>query len=413
MKKIFVIIDGLGDRPIKKLGDKTPLEYAKTPSLDYFSSEGCNGYVYTINKKIAPESDEAVWALLGNDPFKSYSGRGPLEAYGAGLKFKDGNLALRTNFSTVKGDVILDRRVGRTLRTTEAKVLGKAINSKVKLDKKFVFLPTIGHRGVLLIKGKNSSNISNVDSAYKKVGAFGVAREAKVHRVLKCEALDNRKLSKETADIVNDFVEKAREVLDEHALNKKRVLRKELKANAIVPRDAGVSLSKPRRRYLRWGAIVAMPLEIGISKLCGIKVVSFSYPPVKSKNVYESLYSGLRKTIKESLKVLNEGKFKNYYLHFKEADVCGHDGRYKDKVKMIEILDSEFFSKLKSEFELVVTADHSTPCDKKVHSSDPVPILWYGGEKDNVCCFSERECSKGSLGKIYGKDVLVKVGFLR
>ena len=128
MVKIFIILDGVGDRACKLLDGLTPLEAAKTPNLDYFASRGNGGYVYTVNEQLAPESDEAIMALLGYDPTKYYYGRGPLEAYGAGMEFKNGNLALRTNFATVDNRLILDRRVGRTLTTKEAKELEKAIN---------------------------------------------------------------------------------------------------------------------------------------------------------------------------------------------------------------------------------------------------------------------------------------------
>ena len=113
MIKLFVIIDGLGDKPIKELNNKTPLEAANTPNLDYFAKEGATGLVYTISKKIAPESDEAIWELLGNNPEKDYVGRGPLEAYGAGIKFNNGDLVLRANFSTLDNEKIIDRRVAR------------------------------------------------------------------------------------------------------------------------------------------------------------------------------------------------------------------------------------------------------------------------------------------------------------
>ena len=34
MKYVLVLGDGMADRPIEELGGKTPLEYAKTPTLD-------------------------------------------------------------------------------------------------------------------------------------------------------------------------------------------------------------------------------------------------------------------------------------------------------------------------------------------------------------------------------------------
>ena len=100
MKTVFVIMDGAADLPCKELNNKTPLEAAIKPNLDYFSQNSVLGQVHTVGKGIAPESDVAVFSLLGYDPYKSFCGRGPLEAYGAGIKLGKDFLAFRTNFAT-------------------------------------------------------------------------------------------------------------------------------------------------------------------------------------------------------------------------------------------------------------------------------------------------------------------------
>src|SRR3989344_9098940 len=134
MKGVFVIIDGLGDLPHPLLKGKTPLEDAKTPNLDFFSSKGKLGNMYPINKNVVPESDAAVLSILGNNLFGSF--RGYLEALGGGVKITAGDLSLRTNFATVdnlKDKRIIDRRAGRTLTTKEAGLLAESINKQIKL----------------------------------------------------------------------------------------------------------------------------------------------------------------------------------------------------------------------------------------------------------------------------------------
>ncbi len=92
MKKIlYIVLDGLGDLPIKELNNKTPLEAALTPNLDRLAQRGKTGIVYPVAKGIAPESDIAVISLLGYDAHKYYTGRGPLESFAEGLKFSDGD----------------------------------------------------------------------------------------------------------------------------------------------------------------------------------------------------------------------------------------------------------------------------------------------------------------------------------
>ncbi|KPK97009.1 MAG: phosphoglycerate mutase, partial [Omnitrophica WOR_2 bacterium SM23_72] len=177
MKKIlYIVLDGLGDLPIKELRNKTPLEAAVTPNMDRLAQKGKTGLVYPVAKDIAPESDIAVISLLGYDAHKYYTGRGPLESFAEGLNINDGDLALRVNFATVAEDskTIKDRRVGRDLITEEATALAKEINSKVTLSSAtFEFKNTIGHRGVLVIRGmrsKLSGWITNTDPAYDREG---------------------------------------------------------------------------------------------------------------------------------------------------------------------------------------------------------------------------------------------------
>jgi 2,3-bisphosphoglycerate-independent phosphoglycerate mutase len=184
MKKIlYIVLDGLGDLPIKELNNKTPLEAAVTPNLDRLAQKGKTGIVYPVEKGIAPESDIAVISLLGYDAHKYYTGRGPLESFAEGIALHDGDVAFRVNFATAADDgkAILDRRVGRNLTTDEAVALSKEINSKVTLSAAtFEFKNTIGHRGILVIRGmrsKLSGWITNTDPAYDREGAFGVAKE--------------------------------------------------------------------------------------------------------------------------------------------------------------------------------------------------------------------------------------------
>lgn len=241
----------MGDLPIEELGNKTPLEAADTPNMDFLASHGKTGLMYTVRKGIAPESDVAVISILGYDPFKYGTGRGILEAVGADIEVKDGDLALRCNFATLggKGELI-DRRVGRDLTIKEAAELCKAINENVKLESHsadFEYKNTVGYRGVLVIRSRHkslSSKITNTDPGYARMKELGIA-EAKISMFLKkCEPTDGSEEAKISAELVNEFVEKSHEVLDKHEVNKKREAEGKLKANVIITRDAGHKLPK-------------------------------------------------------------------------------------------------------------------------------------------------------------------------
>src|SRR3990172_7629899 len=108
MKILYIILDGLGDRPIKALGNKTPLEAAKKQHFDELAAKSKLGLLYAIQKDLAPESDAASFALFGYDPFKYYRGRGPMEALGAGIKIKKGDVVMRCNFASESAGLIRD-----------------------------------------------------------------------------------------------------------------------------------------------------------------------------------------------------------------------------------------------------------------------------------------------------------------
>jgi len=418
MKKIlYVVLDGLGDLPIKELGNKTPLEAALTPNMDRLAQKGKTGLVYPVGKGIAPESDIAVISLLGYDAHKYYSGRGPLESFAEGLAVNKGNVALRVNFATVADDgkTITDRRVGRNLSTEEATILAKEINNKVTLSSAtFEFKNTIGHRGVLVIRGmhsKLSGWITNTDPAYGREGVFGVALEKFEKKVCQSKPVEGHEKSSEAiegAKLLNEFTEKSHRVLNEAAINKKRISEAKLPANIILSRDAGDHLPEfpPIESLfnLRFGSFVQMPVEKGIALLTGIEIIDIP----ESTGHLDVDYPVWVKVALDSI-----NKYDGIYVHIKGPDEPAHDGDFNKKKEVIEAIDKFFFSNLLPKLDMssviiAVTADHSTVCAIKAHSADPVPLLVSGGNliPDGSMSFSEKAASSGSIGKILGRDIM-------
>lgn len=416
-KLIYVVLDGLGDRPVEGLGNKTPLESARTPNMDRLAKKAKMGLVHTVEKGVAPESDVAVISILGYEAAKFYTGRGPLESFAVGLKVNDGDLAYRVNFATreMGTDKIIDRRVGRNLTTDEATRLAEEVNAKVKLTgATFEFKNTIGHRGVLVIRkdGALSADVTNTDPAYDKEGVYGVAKEKFDNLIMKCEPTEGKGTDQkavDSANLTNEFLRNSSSVLSRSYINRKREEGNKLPGNLILTRDGGSSLPKfpdiNKKYNLKFGCFVEMPVERGIALLTGMDIVEVPLPtgdgsrdyPLRVDKVIESLE-----------------KYDVLYIHLKGPDEPAHDGNFVKKVESIEAIDKYFFGKLLpkiklSETLIAVTADHSTPCNIKAHSGDPVPLLICGAkvkENDSLDTFSEKSAKDGSLGELMGHQLM-------
>jgi 2,3-bisphosphoglycerate-independent phosphoglycerate mutase len=425
LKLIYIIIDGMGDLPVKELGDRTPLEAADTPHMDSLAKNGKTGLMYTVGKGMAPESDVAVVSVLGYDPFKYHVSRGALESVGAGLGMKSGDLALRCNLGTLAADnsSIVDRRAGRDLTQEEADELTRAINEGVRLESypaSFQIKSTATYRAALVIRsedGRLSGNISNTDPAYKRINSVGVA-DLEAEMVLKtCEPLDGTEEAKVSAKLVNEFTRKVMPVLDPHEVNRKRVKEGKLKANVVLSRDAGSIIPKfpllSELYGLNFVCLADMNVERGISKLAGMSLVDL---PLPSQN----LENDCKLRIKKLFEVLPD--YDGFYIHIKGPDEPGHDGDYKLKTELISIVDKHFVGEMLKRIDLedhivCITADHSTPCKLKAHSDDPVPILIAGNklQADRVQRFSEKECKMGELGVLAkGTELIPRlVGYVK
>jgi 2,3-bisphosphoglycerate-independent phosphoglycerate mutase len=406
---LYVILDGLGDEPHPDLGGKTPLEAAKTPNLDSIARSGRSGTVVTVGEGIAPESDIAVFSILGYDPHTQHAGRGPLEALGAGLEMRDGDLAWRANFATIDDDgAIVDRRAGRDLSTEEADALAEAVNASVKLDGgEATLLATSEHRAVLHIRSDEPLNaeISNSDPAYERRGSLGIALETFEPRRQPCTALSESEGARFGAELTNAWSDAAQTVLAGNEVNHKREARGRPPANVVLVRDAGdhVPVVEPlsKRFGMSFACFAEMPVEVGIAKVTGMEPILVTSPTDPE---------GYARLAERALEALDG--FDALYVHLKGPDVPAHDGRAADKRDVIGMIDEGYFGTILPELGrsvvLAVTADHSTSCVRKAHTADPVPLVVAGAglSSDGTRAFSESEAASGSLGRLKGTDVL-------
>lgn len=418
-KAIYVLLDGVGDLPHPLLGGLTPLEAARTPHLDQLTSSGCLGSVISVEKGIAPQSDIAVFNMLGYD-FKDigYPGRGIIEALGMGMDFKNGDLILRGNFATVDDEGnITDRRAGRNIEYSEALQICR------NLEKSLIFThniamtlkPSVGHRLIVKFSDPSlmlSSRVTNTDPAYGRVNGIGVARESTTMRIQDSVPEEEGISAAASALTINEFSKQAGQILANDPVNKDRAAKGLKPMNAILLRDSGnrlPTIEPISKRYgLEFGSVVDMPVEIGISRAIGMH-----YTTGGDISAYQE----------KALKCIEQNrKWDIVYVHIKGPDEFGHDGDPNGKKRSIEQIDDLFFGTLLESVDisktvLIVSGDHSTPCIRKAHTDDPVPVLFTGGsvKNDKSRRFTERESLSGSKGMMKGIEILplVTKAFLR
>ncbi len=413
IKLVYVLLDGIGDLPHSSLNDLTPLEAAYTPNLDALARNGAMGSVISVGKGIAPQSDIAVFNMLGyNFRDGSYVGRGVIEAIGCNIDFREGDLAMRGNFATVGDNLkIVDRRAGRIISSEEAKYVCKTLSDNITFSDKdgsVTLEPTIAHRVVIRFrhaKMKLSDKITNTDPSYDKVDGMGIAKAVTNQDIYvqESKAQEENEAAKVAARMLNEFTNQVVQLLRDHPVNRTRLAAGKKAMNCILARDSGnryPQVEPINKMYnMSIGGIVDMPVEIGISKVLGIKMFQAGDTTDYEKKA---------KVAADSLKLVNA-----VYVHIKGPDEFGHDGNARGKKKNIEDIDSRFFGTLMHEVNtmeaaIIVSGDHSTPCIKKGHSDDPVPLLVSSSrvEQDGSARFTENYAKRGRLGLLMGADVL-------
>ncbi len=393
MKKIILlVIDGLGDDKIPELGNKTPLEAARTPNMDYLAEKGVSGKVdpFWFKKQHYPRSDSAHLALFGFNPKENYLGRGPYEAAALDVDLEEGDLAFRINFATIKNGKIIDRRAGRI---KDKKPFVRALQN-IEIDGiKFIVESGIEHRGVLILKGKDklSKEVTNSDPKKTNIPPK------------KVKSKKDTKKAKYTAKILNQFFEKAYQILKDHPKNKEREEKGLLPANYILARGAGTFKkmeSFDDKFNLKAGSITGGGVYKGVSKAVGMDIIKKNGKDKFGDDNLDKKFNLVAKKIED---------YNFIFCHIKKIDNLSHDGDFKGKKDFLEKIDRKLkpLMVLKNTL-LIITGDHSTSCIKKEHTTKPLPVLIYDGEKDKVKNFSEKDCKEGKLGKINQVNLMEK-----
>lgn len=370
-KIVMLVMDGLGGLADPGTG-RTELETASTPHLDQLAERGICGLIDPVSTGVTPGSGPGHMALFGYDPYEFTVGRGVLEALGVDFDIREEDIVARGNFCTVDDQSrITDRRAGRITTDTCAELCN--LLSQIKLEGVDLFVqPVREHRFLFVLRGAGlAAELNDTDPQRTGVVPYTVA------------ATETQ--AQHAATIVNDFINKARDILGGQR-----------QGNMILLRGFSQLPQLPSMNEiykLNPLAVARYPMYRGLAKLVGMKAFEAS--------------NGIEEEVKIVADCYSEHDF--FYVHVKETDSAGEDGDFNRKVRVIEEVDAALPRLLDLKPEVIVVAsDHSTPALLKGHSWHPVPFLlcsqWC--RADNVKEFSESACALGGLGRFPSLDIM-------
>jgi 2,3-bisphosphoglycerate-independent phosphoglycerate mutase len=386
---LVLIGDGMSDRPLRELKGKTPLEAARTPNMDFMAQNGVAGWTKNIPQAMEPGSDVANMSILGYDPKKYHTGRGPLEAASLGVKLKKDEIAFRCNLVTVANRKMKDFTSGH-IETAEArKIIGQLDR---KLGTKDVrFYAGLSYRHLLVMRDDRR-------------GTMDAIKTIPPHDI--------------TGKLIHNYLPKgkgAERLL--RLMNESEVLLHEMKTKAtmIWPWGQGKAPSMPslKKKFGKRGAIItAVHLLKGLGKTLGLEVIDVP----GATGYLDTNYVGKAKYALRALK-RNDVVF----VHVEAPDEAGHEGSIRKKIRAIEDFDRHVVGTvLKAirvtgypDVRILVLPDHPTPIKVMTHTADPVPFAVYPSSivhrpSSIVRGFNEKEIRRSKLRLGKGHELMGK-----
>ena len=367
MKYVIVLGDGMADEPIESLGGKTPLAYAKTPTMDRLSRQAEIGMVHTIPDGMKPGSDTANLSVLGYDPQKYYSGRSPLEALSIGVPMEDTDIAIRCNIVTLSEEdvpfekrTIIDHSSGE-ISTEDCAVLLEAVRKELESDIYRFYVGT-SYRHCLIWKGGHVVELTPPHDVLTQVIEPYLPADKALYELMK----------------------KSYDILVNHPINVERKARGLNPANCCWFWGAGTKpmLSSFEEKTGKKGMMVsAVDLLKGIAVGAGMGVAE-----VEGAN--GGLHTNYEGKTQAALNALLKDGYDFVYIHLEAPDEMGHQGSVERKVKAIEFLDERVVRPLTEEldrsgtdYRVLILPDHPTPIRVRTHTPDSVPYLLYDSTK--------------------------------
>jgi len=358
-KYIFMVGDGMADYPLSELGGKTPLEAAETPNMDRIAS--CRiGLVKTIPDGMQPGSDVANLSLLGYNPGRCVTGRGPLEAASLGIKLGPDDVAFRMNLVSLdfKGpdEIVMLSHSSGDISTPEGGELVGELSRRIRRPGISMY-PGVAYRH-LLVWNKGPADNGTVPP----------------HDVLgnnMAEYLDPKR-----EDPVTAFMRASWEILKDHPVNKKRraLGLKEANSAWLWGQGKAPKMQSFAEMFALTGAVIsAVDLLKGIGAYAG-------FEPINVEGATGYLDTNYRGKGEAACEAIRRKDF--VFLHVEAPDEASHSGNWREKIRAIENFDRMVVGTVLEGIKdmpgcrVMVVSDHLTPIVKKTHSPEPTPFAW-------------------------------------
>ncbi|MDD5016639.1 MAG: hypothetical protein PHO15_00900 [Eubacteriales bacterium] len=366
MKRLTIVLDGIADRPQQILGGKTPMEAADTPALDRLFKISKPGTVQTIPKGMEIGSAVANMSLMGYDPSRVYKGRAVIEAAGAGIPVRQGDLYVRCNFVTLEGESfdtsVMQSYSAHDIETALSRPLVEMLNKEV-FRPPFKLINTDTFRNILVVEGMASA-----------------AEQLKFmppHDMIGGNVADFTKGGGIIADYF-DMMRKAYEVLRED---------NDSRANAIWFWGASYAPSFGPASEERRVVLAETTLMRGIAALSGADCIT---------TCEEKGFAAFLEEKKENA-VAAVKEYEDAYIHIQKLDDLSHERMIAEKKAAIEGIDryfiQPFFEKIEAPYSAVIVSDHYTFSDSGGHGGEPAPFMLLGhGQARPPGRFTEQWC---------------------
>ena len=397
MKFVLVVGDGMADYPIPELGNKTPLQAAYKPNMDSIAAKGQSGLIKTVPDELSPGSDAAICSVLGYDPRRYCTGRGPLEAPSRGIKLQENDTAYRCNLITEKDGVIVDYSAGHITSDESSKLIA-AVKDAFEKPNQIEFYSGLDYRHFLILRNFSNPELVVCTPPHD---AIGVDVSAVLPKAKSAEA-------EKTARLLRDLINGSRAILRSHPVNIAREKAGKRPGNLIWPWGGGKKPSMPtlKEKYgLKSAVISAVDLVKGIGTYAGMEIINVP----GATGLYNTNYEGKADAV---LKALEDNDL--VFVHVEAPDEAGHVRDYALKVKTIEDLDKRLLGRilegLKEPYAIAILPDHPTPIKTGTHSRDPVPFAIQSPflKPDGVKKFDEFSARKGAFGLVEN-DFLISI----